>query len=154
MLDGNSDVKSAALVSNGLRRREGGEPRPLFMGSAVSGAVDLNADGVPDLIVGAFGTSRHGSISFVYMNTNGSALDVEHVTLTQPGRSGGVMLADGEHFGGAVAVSPDHDGDQYPEQAVGAYGDETKQFGAVYRLVLQRFAGVVTPDGEEASGST
>jgi hypothetical protein len=82
-------------------------------GSAVAGAGDVNQDGVPDLLVGAFGQGESGQ-AFVFSGKNGELL----YTLQAPQRQFGAG------FGWSVAALGDLTGDGIPELLVGAFAQE------------------------------
>ncbi len=94
-----------------------GEPYGRF-GSAVAGVGDLDGDGVPDLLVGAWGESPGTSpdVAGRAYALSGADRSVLH-TLASPNEqeSGG--------FGFSVAGVPDADGDGVGDLLVGAVGE-------------------------------
>lgn len=82
-------------------------------GFSVSGAGDVNKDGTPDLLVGAFGYEGSGK-AFVFSGKDATLLR----TLQAPQRQIGAG------FGWAVSSLTDVTGDGVPELLVGAYGQD------------------------------
>jgi hypothetical protein len=82
-------------------------------GFAVSGAGDINKDGAPELLVGAFGYEGSGK-AFVFSGKDATLLS----TLEAPQRQ------IGSGFGWAVSSLGDVTGDGVPEFIVGAYGQD------------------------------
>ncbi|MEW6071521.1 MAG: integrin alpha [Planctomycetota bacterium] len=88
-----------------------GETSGGFFGAAVSGAGDVDADGTPDLVIGAPGDYRTGTPpgqAFVYSGLDG------HLIHTLPERN------PSEQFGVAVSDAGDVDLDGHADVAVGA----------------------------------
>jgi FG-GAP-like repeat/FG-GAP repeat len=79
-------------------------------GAAVSGAGDVNGDGVPDLIVGAPGTATTAGHAYVI---SGRTFHVIRVLSAH---------TPGDEFGDGVAHSADLNGDGVPDLIVGASG--------------------------------
>ena len=98
------------------------EPMPYAaFGFAVAGAGDVNQDGTPDFIVGAFGYGGTGPLgrggsgrAFVFSGKNGQLLRT--LQAPQPQTGGG--------FGWAVSSLGDLNGDEVPELLVGAFGQD------------------------------
>lgn len=106
-------------------------------GSSVRGIGDWNRDGVPDLAVGAQGTSsKKGSVWILFMNRDGT---VESELELHEGLNGLVgPIPDDGRFGCSLSLLRDLDGDGRPELAVGAYDDD----GAVWILFLDEHGAV------------
>lgn len=90
-------------------------------GFAVAGAGDVNADGAPDLLIGAFGYGGTGALghggggrAFVF-----SGKDYKLLYALQPPQS-----QTGAGFGWSVAALGDLTGDSTPEIIVGAFGQD------------------------------
>ncbi len=103
---------------------QGTDPEELF-GSAVSGAGDLDADGMPDFLVGAPGTGA-GSVR-AYSGVDGTSLRLWEGSVP------------GEGFGAAVASTGDADGDGVREVLIGIPGADPG--GATDAGVVRLFSG-------------
>ena len=104
-----------------------------------SGAGDVNLDGTPDLIVGAFNDDNNGSDS-------GSARVFS-------GATGGVLFTfDGDSasdlFGHSVSGAGDVNGDGYADLIVGAYGDDNNGSGSARLFSGQTGTVIHTFDGD------
>lgn len=107
-------------------------------GFSVSGAEDLDEDGVNDLIAGADGdddgSTDRGAIWVVFLNSNGTVKGTPlRISAGDNGFTG--PLADSDRFGVSVGALGDIDGDGIADLGVGATGD-TSGAGAVYLLYL------------------
>lgn len=90
---------------------------------------DLNGDGTPDLLVGAWldddggsdlGAQR-GAVWILYLNDDGTVANHKKISDTQGGFEG--SLDDGDVLGSGLSPLGDLDGDGNPDLAVGARGD-------------------------------
>lgn len=108
-----------------------------YMGSAVSGAGDVNGDGFDDVIIGASYNSTGGSYSgkgYVYFgngsmdNDNTPDLILYHTALY-------------EYYGDSVSGIGDVNGDGYDDFAVGAYANRSSTG------MVEIFFGGASPDG-------
>ncbi|GAB5536793.1 MAG: hypothetical protein Rubg2KO_30420 [Rubricoccaceae bacterium] len=86
------------------------------LGSSVSSAGDINADGYGDIIVGA--SSAASGVGQAYVYFGGPTADAT-ADLTLTGE------AAGDRFGGSVASAGDVNGDGYGDVIVGAYRNNT-----------------------------
>nr|XP_032821679.1 integrin alpha-9 [Petromyzon marinus] len=104
-------------------RHFSGKKMGSYFGSALC-AVDLNSDGLSDLLVGAptHSASRDEGRVHVYVNHgNGDLVEQEPLV---------GLNAYNAHFGAVIAALGDIDDDGFPDVAVGAPQEE--EFGAVY----------------------
>ncbi|MDJ0960174.1 MAG: Ig-like domain-containing protein [Acidimicrobiia bacterium] len=109
-------------------------------GTAVGAAGDLDADGVPDLIVGTpkddDGNSLSGAAYVLFLNSNGTVKSHQKISNLEGGLS--VTINTSDQFGFAVAGIGDLDGDGTIGIAVGVFGDDDGfvDSGSVYILDL------------------
>jgi hypothetical protein len=114
-----NDHQGRAFVFSGregklLRTIE--DPAPMAFaafGFSVAAAGDVNKDGTPDLLIGAFGQDGGGKV-FIFSGKEGTLLR----TLQAPQRQVGAG------FGWAVAALGDLTGDGVPEVVVGAFAQD------------------------------
>ena len=88
---------------------------------SVASAGDVNQDGRPDLLIGAFGQNQSGQ-AYVFSGTDGAYL----LTLKPP------QSQSGAGFGWSVAGIGDVTGDSIPELVVGAYNQDGAGRAFVY----------------------
>jgi len=111
-------------------------------GRAVTGIGDLNGDAILDIAVGAPGDddggSDRGAVWILFLRQDGKVLDEAKISATDGNFDG--ALDDGDRFGTALAVLGDLDGDDIPDLAVGAPGDDDggSDAGAVWILFMNR----------------
>lgn len=98
-------------------------------GAETAAPGDLNSDGTPDLLVGAWldddggsdlGAQR-GAVWILYLNSDGTVANHKKISDTQGGFEG--SLDDGDVLGSGLSSLGDLDGDGLPDLAVGASGD-------------------------------
>jgi len=111
--------------SNGFALQGGQEAA--WLGGAVAGAGDVNADGIDDIIVGANDAAPDGKFwageSYVLFGTaTGFPAAIEATQLN--GSNGFVLkgVAERDHAGSSVAAAGDLNGDGVADFAVGAFG--------------------------------
>jgi len=121
-------------------------------GTAVGGVGDIDADGVPDLLVGApmdgDGASLAGAAYVLFLNANGTVKAEQKISNLEGNLA--ATLGGSDQFGYAVTGIGDLDGDGTIGIAVGVYGDDDggpADRGAVYVLDL-RTALVVNSTGD------
>jgi len=98
-----------------------------YNGRSVSGAGDVNGDGLDDLIVGAFGDDPHGSSSgtsfVVFGKSDGTVVELSNV---ENGIGGFVINGANasDYSGWSVSDAGDVNGDGRDDLIVGAFGDD------------------------------
>ena len=126
----NSGTANGPVLSTGDR-----------FGVSVVAIGDLDGDGVPDLVVGAYGEDNpgenSGAVHVMFMNRDGTVKDT---VVINEGTANGPVLSDSDDFGISVAVIDDLDGDGVPDLVVGANGDRGAgpNSGAVRVMFMNR----------------
>lgn len=116
------------------------------LGAAVAALGDLDGHGPGDVAAtapgdgdgGSYGVSARGAVWVLFLDAQGSLRTHQKISVAQAGFTG--ALDPGDSFGSALAGLGDLDGDGVEDLAVGAYGDDGSNFGAVWILFLR-------PDG-------
>ncbi len=121
-------------------------------GVSTAAVGDLNADGVPDVAVGARddddGFSQAGGMWILFLNADGTVNGYQKVSDAQGGLVGELDL--GDAFGVSTAALGDLNGDGSTELAVGAFMDDDggESRGAVWILSLDGAKFAVCADEE------
>jgi cysteine-rich repeat protein len=111
-----------------------------YFGDALTSLGDLDANGFPDLAVGASGEddggTDKGAVWILYMGPGGTVIAEEKIGVVSGGLT--ANLDDGDFFGGSLAALGKTDGTMRPRLLVGAWGDDDGGLdkGAVYILDL------------------
>jgi hypothetical protein len=133
-------IKSTVIIASGTA----GGPTLLsndFYGSSGNTIGDLDADGVVDIIIGAYGDdtggNRKGAAYISYLNTDGSIKST--VKLTGATVNGATLAVD-DFYGYASSGIGDLDNDGIPDIAIGVKNDDTggPNRGAVYIHYMNR----------------
>ena len=98
-----------------------------FSGRSVSGAGDVNGDGLDDLIVGAIGDDRNGRLSGASFVVFGKADETPVELSAVEGGTGGFVIngvSAYDESGGSVRGAGDINGDGLDDLIVGANGDD------------------------------
>lgn len=139
-LRADGQVKRRQKISEGLGGFNGTLENGDVFGFAVAGLGDVNADGVPDLAVGAYldddGETDRGAVWVLFLDTNGRVQGEQKISDSVGDFEG--ELADEDFFGSALTNLGDVDGDGVIDMAVGAPGtdDEGEDRGAAWVLFL------------------
>ncbi|MCK6526852.1 FG-GAP-like repeat-containing protein [Myxococcota bacterium] len=107
-----------------------GEDSSDFLGWAVSGAGDLDADGYDDFVLGAWGRGASSGAAYVFTGPVGGDLALGDATARL------TTARDGARLGYSVAGAGDVNGDGFDDVLVGAYLDETAGVAAGAAYVL------------------
>jgi hypothetical protein len=147
------DLDGSVLAHQKVSDTDGGFTGALdngdAFGSSLAALGDLNADGVPDLAVGAPGDDDGdpgdlgaGATWILFLNPDGTVEAHQKISETAGGFGG--SLEQGDSFGASLAGLGRLSADGSPALAVGAPGDDTAgdAYGAVWILFLSS-AGVV-----------
>jgi Ca2+-binding RTX toxin-like protein len=94
-------------------------------GQAVSGAGDINGDGIPDVIIGApqadpNGRTDAGTAYVIYGKAGGLAADIDLANLTPDQGFKILGAASNDHFGTSVSGAGDLNNDGIPDVIIGA----------------------------------
>jgi hypothetical protein len=117
-------------------------------GSAVAGIGDVDGDGIPDIAVGASGDddggTDRGAVWILFLNRDGTVKASQKIS--QLSGQLDALLADGDHFGSALADVGDLNSDGIDELAVGANqnSDGGPHRGAMYVLFLKSTGEVIS----------
>ena len=150
-LNSNGTAKGVQEIANGI----GGLPSGSllasdFFGGACRGIGDIDADGIPDLAVGAFGNddgvAGAGAVWILRLNSNGTA---KSATELASGRSGiPNTITTNSSWGQKLAALGDVDGDGIPDLAASAIASDVggENTGSIWVVLLNS-------DGSAKSGT-
>jgi hypothetical protein len=121
-VSGTMDLGTADAILHGSDRNGGA-------GFGLDGDGDVNGDGSPDFVVGAYGASSGAGVVYVYMSAPSGTSNLSStadVVLTGPSAYG--------YAGAAVSIAGDATGDGIDDLLVGAYADSSvgTYSGAIY----------------------
>jgi len=114
-----------------------------FGNNSVAALGDIDGDGVVDLAIGAYidddGGSGAGAAYIVFLQTDGSAKDVQKLSMLYGNFNTFYTLSSGDGFGQPVAALGDADSDGVLDTAVGAFLDDDggSNAGAVYIIFMK-----------------
>jgi cysteine-rich repeat protein len=146
-LNSNGTVKGHAKISDATAGLAGSLDNSDLFGVSVTGLGDIDADGVPDIAVGAVGDddggTDRGAVYVFRLNAAGTIKGTTKISQTSGGFTG--TLSDFDQFGSAVVRIPDVNNDGRSELGVGAIGDDDggTDRGAMWVLFLDS-TGTVT----------
>jgi len=142
LLNADGTAKSAIELANG----KNGIPSGSFLaydnvGYSVAGIGDVDGDGVPDLVLGAYynddGAYDAGGAWVILLNRNGTAKSAIELANGKNGIPSG-SFAESDAVGGSVASIGDVDGDGVPDVVLGAYynDDGATDAGGAWVILL------------------
>jgi len=140
LMNTNGTVKTAVELADGLNGMSVDLAAGDGFGFSAAAAGDLDGDGVPDLMSGAYGNddggADAGAVWVLLMNTNGTVKTAVELADGLNGMS--TDLAAGDGLGFSAAAVGDLDGDGTPDLAAGAYqnDDGGADAGAVWVLLM------------------
>jgi hypothetical protein len=146
-LNTNGTVKDEVKISDATVGFAGSLSNSDLFGASAGRIGDIDADGVPDLLVGAIGDddggTDRGAVYVFRLNADGSLKGTTKISQTSGGFTG--TLDDFDQFGSAVAGIPDLNNDGRDDVAVGTIGDDDGGVdrGAIHVLFIDS-AGAVT----------
>jgi VCBS repeat protein/FG-GAP repeat protein len=147
LMEADGSVKARRRISKGEAGFTGLVDDHDRFGAALAGPGDLDADGTPDLVVGApddddgqaaNGRANLGAIWVLFLQPDGGVKKHVRISAVRGGFHG--TLHAGDQFGGALAAAGDLDGNGTCDLFVGAPGDDDggPERGAVWILHLRR----------------
>ncbi len=144
LLHPNGTVKAHQKISDTEGNFNGALDDNDRFGTGVGAPGDLDADGIPDLAVGAVldddGGDSRGAVWVLFLEANGMVRSEQKISTLFGGFGG--PLSDGDQFGHGVAGIGDFNGDGLNDLAVGALVSAGNGRGAVWVLSLDGCAAV------------
>lgn len=138
-LNTNGTVAGHSIISDGVGGF-GGNTVGAGLGTALARLDDLDGNGVPELVAGAFGDdevgSNSGAIWVMFLDSTSTVIDEQKI-----GQNIGGLAAtwnDSGLFGSSVGALGDLDNDALPDLIVGAFGDNEAGTGtgAAWTLLM------------------
>ena len=132
------DRTGTAVLSQKIFSGDNGAPvlaDSSAFGSSIAALGNIDAEGTPDIAVGAAGDNGAGAMFVLLLRPDGS---VRANTALRSGSSGAPIISTGDSFGLSCTLLGDLDGDLVPELAVGSPGESltTSGAGATYIFSL------------------
>ncbi len=150
LMNTNGTAKSSLELADGMNGMSSDVNGGDRLGYSVVSGGDIDGDGVPDIIAGAYGNSG-GMVWVLFMNTNGTVKNSVKLADGMNGMSSDLM--NGDELGCSVASAGDIDGDGIPDIIAGAKGnDDGGSYAGAVWVILLNTNGTAKSSVELASG--